>query len=265
MESDDTVVEVGPGLGSLTAPLLERAGRVVAIEIDAGFVQVLRDRFGDGLELLHADALDVDLADLVEGGAWLVSNLPYNLATPLVVHALDAGVFDGLYVMVQREVGERWAAAPGDPLYSGISVKLQLVADVGVEASVPRTVFLPAPKVDSVMVRLTPRPSGPDEPTVARIRNVVDAAFAQRRKTLRGGGTGRMWPAVDDPPRGAHGRAVHSAHGCAPSPLIAAARPPMRPTGRWFLVCGSPGGRTTPRERGATPDGTRTGRQPRWG
>ena len=185
MGPGDTVVEVGPGLGSLTAPLLERAGRVVAIEIDAGFVRVLRDRFGDGLELLHADALDVDLADLVEGGAWFVANLPYNLATPLVVHALDAGVFDGSYVMVQREVGERWAAAPGHPLYSGISVKLQLVAEVAVEASVPRTVFLPAPKVDSVMVRLTPRSSAPDEPTVARVRNVVDAAFAQRRKTLR--------------------------------------------------------------------------------
>lgn len=188
------VLEVGPGLGSLTAPLVDAARRVVAVEVDAGFVRVLADRFGDLLELVHADALDVDLAQLVDGApALFVANLPYNIATPLVVAALGARCFRDLYVMVQREVGERWSAGPGDPLYSGISVKLQLVAEVAVETQVSRTVFLPVPNVDSVMVRLTPRVHaeqvGPDEPlsrpALDRVYVVVDVAFGQRRKTLR--------------------------------------------------------------------------------
>lgn len=185
------MVEVGAGLGALTAPLVATVGRVVAIEIDSGFVRVLEDRFRDALadgrlELIHGDALELDLGALVDGGpAIFVANLPYNVATPIVFEALETGAFDRLYVMVQREVGERWSASPGDPLYSGVSVKLQLSADVGVEASVPRTVFLPAPNVDSVMVGLDRRGDGLPAAARDRVRNVVDAAFAQRRKTLR--------------------------------------------------------------------------------
>lgn len=183
---DDVVLEVGPGLGALTAPLLGTVARLVAVEVDAGFVQVLRDRFDDALELVHADALEVDLGRLVDGGpARLVANLPYNIATPVVVAALDTGAFRELYVMVQREVGERWSAGTGDPLYSGVSVKLQLVADVRVEATVPRTVFLPVPNVDSVMVRARVRPDQLPRDALMRVRNVVDVAFGQRRKTLR--------------------------------------------------------------------------------
>lgn len=186
LDADDVVLEVGPGLGALTAPLADAVARLVAVEVDAGFVQVLRDRFGSAIELVHGDALEVDLGRLVDGGpAKLVANLPYNVATPLVVAALDAAAFRELYVMVQREVGVRWSARPGDPLYSGVSVKLQLLADVTVEATVPRTVFLPVPNVDSVMVRLVVHDDPPADDALARIRNLVDVAFGQRRKTLR--------------------------------------------------------------------------------
>lgn len=183
-----TVLEIGPGLGSLTRALLEVAGRVVAVEIDAGFVRLLEDTLGDqpGLRLIHADALEADLGVLVEGGpARLVSNLPYNVATPLVMHALESGAFEELYVMVQREVGERWAARPGEDLYAGVSVKLALLADVEVTSSVSRQIFWPVPNVDSVMVRITPRTDGPSLHDWARMREVVDASFAHRRKTMR--------------------------------------------------------------------------------
>jgi 16S rRNA (adenine1518-N6/adenine1519-N6)-dimethyltransferase len=184
----DTVLEIGPGLGSLTLGLAEAAARVVAVEIDAGMVaalaEVLADR--DDVEVVHADALRADLGALVGGGpARLVANLPYNTATPLVMHALaDPAVLD-LYVMVQREVGERWAARPGDPLHAGISIKLALLADVRVDLHVPRAVFHPVPNVDSVMVAIRRRPDAPTGERRARTLALVDAAFAQRRKTLR--------------------------------------------------------------------------------
>ncbi len=183
-----TVLEIGPGLGSLTRALLEDAGRVVAVEIDSGLARVLRATIDDDrLEVVHADALAVDLGELVGGGpATLVANLPYNVATPLVAHALDAdGAFTSMYVMVQKEVGQRWAAGAGDPLYAGISVKLALVADVEVAGSISRHVFLPVPNVDSVMVRITRRPDAPDRAALEGVARVVEAAFAQRRKTLR--------------------------------------------------------------------------------
>lgn len=183
-----TVLEIGPGLGSLTIPLAEVAPRVVAVEIDAGLAGLLARTLAPlgNVEVVHADALEADLGALVDGGpAVLVANLPYNVATPLIVTALDHDVFVDAYVMVQREVGERWSASAGDRLYAGISVKLDLVADVRVEDTIPRSVFYPVPNVDSVMVRLTPRRDRPSPPTRDRIRVVVDAAFAQRRKTLR--------------------------------------------------------------------------------
>lgn len=178
----DTVVEIGPGLGSLTLPLADAAQRVVAVEIDSGLVEALAEVVGDhgGVEVHHADALEVDLGALAGGPFRCVANLPYNLATPLVLHVLEDEQAIDAYVMVQKEVGQRWAAAPGNPLYAGVSVKLQLLADVEVGRSISRHVFTPAPRVDSVMVRLVRR--GALDPWV---REVVDAAFARRRRTLR--------------------------------------------------------------------------------
>jgi 16S rRNA (adenine1518-N6/adenine1519-N6)-dimethyltransferase len=184
----DTVVEIGPGLGSLTLTLADAVRRVIAIEIDAGFVEVLRTRIADrdDIDLVHADAMQADLGELVGSGtARLVANLPYNVATPLVVHAFSFPAITDAFVMVQREVGERWCAAPGDRLRAGISVKLDLMAHVEVAFTIPRNVFYPVPNVDSVMVLLRRRADAPDAAERRWVGEVVEAAFAQRRKTLR--------------------------------------------------------------------------------
>lgn len=201
LRPDDVVLEIGPGLGSLTLGLAEAARRVVAVEVDAGFVRVLREVLSgrDDVEVVHADALHTDLDGLVGGGpVRLVANLPYNVATPLVLHALDAPAVTDALVMVQREVGERWGAGAGEPAYSGVSAKLALLADVEVVFTVPRTVFHPAPNVDSVMVRLTRRASAPAGDERRQVLGLVDRAFAQRRKTLRNTLRGLAEPAVLD-------------------------------------------------------------------
>ena len=188
LAAHDTVVEIGPGLGSLTLVLAQAAKRVVAIEVDAGFIPVLTDHFGADthVQIAHADALEVDLAELTDNRpARLVANLPYNVATPLLFHALDSPAIVDAFVMVQREVGERWGAQVGDHDYAGVSLKLACVANVEVALAIPRNVFYPVPNVDSVMVRVTRRPDAPDAETVNELFALADAAFAQRRKTLR--------------------------------------------------------------------------------
>jgi 16S rRNA (adenine1518-N6/adenine1519-N6)-dimethyltransferase len=189
LDPDDEVLEIGPGLGSLTLGLQQVVRRVVAVEIDAGLVGALDEVVGhlDTVEVVHADALRSDLGALVRGGSCLrvVANLPYNTATPLVFHALASPSVQDLFVMVQREVGDRWQARVGDPTYSGVSLKLGLVAEVRTELTIPRSVFHPVPNVDSVMVRLTRRADAPDSATMARLTSLADAAFSQRRKTLR--------------------------------------------------------------------------------
>ena len=185
---DDVVVEVGPGLGSLTVALADVVRRVVAVEIDAGLVGALAEVLADtpNVEVVHADALRIDLGALVDGGpARMVANLPYNVATAVVVGAMGSGAFRDAFVMVQREVGERWAARPGERAHAAVSVKLALVADVEVVLAIPRTVFLPVPNVDSVMVRLTRRPDALGPEAYARVAAVVDRAFSSRRKALR--------------------------------------------------------------------------------
>lgn len=196
----DTVVEIGPGLGSLTLALRHTGARVVALEVDAGMVRALHEvTAGDpGVRIVHADALTTDLAALAEGGSApkLVANLPYNIATGVVLHALEAGVFTRLLVMVQREVGERWAAAPGTRRYGAVSVKIATLADARVAATVPRTAFYPMPNVDSVTVALDPHPWSHE---VARetVVALVEAGFAQRRKRLRNALGAAGWAPVD--------------------------------------------------------------------
>ena len=188
LRPDDVVLEVGPGIGSLTLALAAAVRRVVAVEIDAGFIGALAEVLADvdNVEVIHADALAVDLAELVGGGpARLVANLPYNVATAIAIEALATGAFSELFVMVQREVGERWAARPGQATYAGVSAKLGILADVDVVLAIPRSVFLPVPNVDSVMVRLVRREDAPDPAGFSRIAAVIEAAFSQRRKTLR--------------------------------------------------------------------------------
>ncbi len=182
LEPGDTVLEIGPGLGSLTLALSDVAARVVAIEIDAGLVRALEEVLEgtENVTVHHADAMQADLGALAGGPYRCVANLPYNVATPLVLRALEDPLAVDAFVMVQKEVGQRWAAKPGDPLYAGVSVKLQLLADVKMGRNISRHVFTPVPRVDSVMVRLVKH--GELDPWV---RKVVDAAFARRRRTLR--------------------------------------------------------------------------------
>jgi 16S rRNA (adenine1518-N6/adenine1519-N6)-dimethyltransferase len=192
VEPDDVVIEVGPGLGSLTLALLPEARHVVAVEIDpvlAGQLPltVAERGLAEKLTVVAADAMKITAADL-RGFAptALVANLPYNVAVPVVLHVLEVlpSLRKGL-VMVQAEVADRLAAAPGSKVYGIPSVKAAWYADVRRAGPVGRTVFWPAPNVDSGLVSLTRRE--PPSTTASReeVFAVVDGAFAQRRKTLR--------------------------------------------------------------------------------
>lgn len=185
----ETILEIGPGLGSLTVALAEAARRVVAVEVDPRVAEALADVIdgAENVEVVVGDALEVDLGALCGGPARLVANLPYDVATPLLMRILEsvAEVTGGL-VMVQREVGERWTAAAGDAAYSSTSVRIAYDVIAEVAGDVPATVFLPPPKVASVLVRFTRRASPPVEvDDRGRFLRFVRDAFAHRRKTLR--------------------------------------------------------------------------------
>lgn len=186
--SADTVLEVGSGLGSLTLALAAAARRVVTVEVDRGLVAALREVLASvhNVEVVHADALQIEPARLLGGGpARVVANLPYRIATPLLFHLLACPAISDAFVMVQREVGQRWAAGVGDAQYGAVSVKLALVADVELVARVPRTVFHPVPNVDSVTVWVRRRADRLRDGELEAVVTVIEAAFAQRRKTLR--------------------------------------------------------------------------------
>ncbi|MFE3448363.1 16S rRNA (adenine(1518)-N(6)/adenine(1519)-N(6))-dimethyltransferase RsmA [Nonomuraea sp. NPDC059194] len=192
LSPDDVVIEVGPGLGSLTLALLPEAAHVVAVEIDPVLATQLpltvdTRGLGDKLTVIRADALRVGLDDF--GGyvpTALVANLPYNVSVPVVLHLLEVlpSLRKGL-VMVQAEVADRLAAAPGSKVYGVPSAKAAWYADVRRAGPVGRTVFWPVPNVDSGLVSLERRDPPVTTATRRQVFSVVDAAFAQRRKTLR--------------------------------------------------------------------------------
>lgn len=190
---EDVVVEVGPGLGSLTLALLEVADRVVAVEIDDVLAAALpatiaarMPRKKDRFSLVHSDAMHVrDLPGPPPTA--LVANLPYNVAVPVLLHMLDRfPTIDRTLVMVQAEVADRLAARPGNKVYGVPSVKANWYAEVKRAGAIGRNVFWPAPNVDSGLVSLVRR-TEPVRTTATKeeVFAVVDAAFAQRRKTLR--------------------------------------------------------------------------------
>ena len=191
---DDVVLEVGPGLGSLTLALLEAgAGRIVAVEIDrmlAGELPLtLADRapaLADRVTVLNADALRIGERDLPVPPSMLVANLPYNVAVPVLLHLLAAlpSLARGL-VMVQAEVADRMCAAPGSRVYGAPSVKVAWYAAARPAGTVPRTVFWPVPNVDSRLVAFTRHDPPSGAATREEVFALVDAAFGQRRKTLR--------------------------------------------------------------------------------
>ncbi len=194
----DAVVEIGPGVGSLTTALAEAGAEVTAVELDRHLVAVLQEVVVPlGVRVVHGDALEVDWAELLAGhDRWaLVANLPYNVATTIVLDLLDhVPAIDPMLVMVQREVGERLAAAPGTPAYGIPSVKVALWATAQVVARVPPTVFVPQPRVESVLVRLRRRPSPAVDVDHGALMALVRQAFGQRRKMLRRSLAGRVSP-----------------------------------------------------------------------
>jgi 16S rRNA (adenine1518-N6/adenine1519-N6)-dimethyltransferase len=185
----DRLVEIGPGEGALTFPLLKAAGSLTAIELDRDLIEPLRARAaGAGqLTIVQGDVLAIDFGALAAGGVLrLVGNLPYNISTPILFHCLDhAQAIEDMHFMLQKEVVDRMAAGPGSKTYGRLSVMLQLRCTVEPLFGVPPGAFRPPPKVDSAVVRLVPLPPAqlPDA-DLATIDRVVRAAFGQRRKTL---------------------------------------------------------------------------------
>ena len=186
----DRIVEIGPGQGALTFPLLDRHGALTAIEFDRDLLEPLTAaaKSHGELTLINSDVMNVDFTALAGGTPFrLVGNLPYNLSSPILFHALDhAAVVRDMHFMLQKEVVDRMAAGPGSKVYGRLSVMLQAYCTVTALFMVPPGAFRPPPKVDSAVVRLVPHPPGQvgiDNPR--RFADIVRAAFGQRRKTLR--------------------------------------------------------------------------------
>lgn len=183
----DSVVEIGPGLGALTQPLLERLDKLHVIEIDRDLIaQLHRRNNADKLIIHEGDVLQFDFADLPQD-LRVVGNLPYNISTPLLFRLAEfAGRIRDIHVMLQKEVVERMAASPGDSAFSRLSVMLQYRFDMEILLDVPATSFDPAPKVESAVIRLTPLTPLPHPArNEAMFGSIVARAFSQRRKTLR--------------------------------------------------------------------------------
>ena len=192
IEKGEQILEIGPGLGSLTSQL-SATSKVVAIELDRYLVPALEevlDHFGkrENVEIVQEDAMKIDWQEFFtqRQGVWkMVANLPYNIATPLLVTLLEnAPEIQAIYVMVQLEVGERFAASPRSKAYGIPSVKAQYWAETKVLGKVSPNVFLPVPKVDSAILQII-RKSSPPEVNYANFSRLIQTAFQHRRKMIR--------------------------------------------------------------------------------
>ncbi|MCU1491042.1 MAG: rsmA [Acidimicrobiaceae bacterium] len=186
----DKVVEIGPGLGSLTLALAATGAEVTAVEIDQRLVEVLAEVLPHDVRVVHADALACDWNELLEGDGWvLVANLPYNVATPLVVNLLErVPQVSRMLVMVQKEAGERLAARPGGREYGGVSVRVSYFATARLVGQVAPEVFHPRPNVASSLVAIERRgaPAVPEDvASYEELNRLVRAGFSGRRKMLR--------------------------------------------------------------------------------
>jgi 16S rRNA (adenine1518-N6/adenine1519-N6)-dimethyltransferase len=196
----DHVLEIGPGLGAMSLALLDAGARLIAVELDRALKPVLTEVLaGRGARVVIADAMAVDYRRLLHGRpTTLVANLPYQVATPLILDLLvGTPAIQSFTVMVQREVGERLAAAPGDDAYGAVSAKIAFLAEARVAARVSRRVFYPMPDVESVIVRIDRRARPAVRIARARLFGVIEAGFAQRRKTIRRALRGAGWAAED--------------------------------------------------------------------
>jgi len=194
LDRSQGALEIGPGIGALTQHLAETAGKVVAVEIDQRLLPILAEVLGsyDNVQVVHGDVLKLDLAELLRerfaglSGVSVVANLPYYVTTPILMKLLEEKLpLRNIVVMIQKEVAERMAAKPGGKDYGSLSVAVQYYCEPELVCTVPHTVFIPQPNVDSAVIRLAVR----EEPPVA-VRDerlffrVVQASFAQRRKTI---------------------------------------------------------------------------------
>ncbi len=188
LKGGETVLEIGPGRGALTDLLVERAGRLIAIEYDRALAAMLRERYARGANVIvaEADVLEVSLGDLAAGPYVLVGNVPYYITTPILFHALVPPRADRAVYLVQREVAQRLSARPGTKEYGALTVNVGAVARAETLFAVPAGAFAPPPKVESAVVRITPRA----EPLIATeeerpFRVLVQGAFGMRRKQMR--------------------------------------------------------------------------------
>lgn len=191
LDKSCAVLEIGPGIGSLTRQLSLRAGKVAAVELDASLLPILRETLADcpNVEVVPGDIMKLDIGSIISDkfSSFTVkacANLPYNITTPVLTKLLELGCFQSITVMIQREVAQRICAAPGDPDCGAFSLFCQYHARCELLFEVPPDCFLPAPKVTSAVVRLTPHTSPPVAGDKDAVFAVVKAAFAQRRKTL---------------------------------------------------------------------------------
>ena len=188
LTGSELVIEIGPGRGALTELLLERAGHVVAIEYDRALAALLRERYSGNsrMTIVEHDVLEVNFGELAKGPYVLAGNVPYYITTPILFKGLTNPRPDRAVYLVQREVAERIVAPPGDPEYGALSVNVQAVANAELLFRVGRGAFQPRPRVDSAVLRITPRV----DPVIARaeeekFRSFVQAAFGMRRKQMR--------------------------------------------------------------------------------
>jgi len=188
---DQHWVEIGPGQGALTEPLLKQGVRLEVVELDRDLVVLLREKFKQyfNLQIHSADALRFDFSSLAGEGKKLrvIGNLPYNISTPLMFHLLDnASCIEDMHFMLQKEVVDRICAAPGNKKYGRLSVMMQYYCSTELLFDVPPESFDPAPQVMSAIVRLVPHTQPPVAVNdMAKLNRVVTQAFSQRRKTLR--------------------------------------------------------------------------------
>lgn len=190
VNEEDLVIEIGPGVGTLTAQILKKAKRVVAIELDNDLIPILMEELGDNqkFQLIHNDALKVDFNEVIgdEKSVKLVANLPYYVTTPIIAKLLKDGYnFKSLTIMIQKEVAERINAEPNCKEYGALSLLVQYYCNTSIVRNVPAKCFMPRPKVDSIVIRLdkldTPRVSPDNEKLFF---DIIRNSFNMRRKTL---------------------------------------------------------------------------------
>lgn len=195
VNEDDLIIEIGPGLGSLTSKLADNAKKVVAIELDQNMIEILKERFSlyKNVEIIHGDIMKVDLKEIIgeEKNVKIVANLPYYITTPIVMKLLEENLkMKSITVMVQKEVGERFCAIPSGKEYGAITVSINYYSDPKIVLDVPKDNFNPIPEVDSCVVQLKLKKNHIELKDKKLFFRLIKIAFSQRRKNIGNSLTG---------------------------------------------------------------------------